>query len=77
MPDRVTGTTYLDPGDRLAGRFDPPRRCVVVTRWGPGAKPRNVAVRYLDEGATAVIPFSRRLRRTTEALTGRTTTKEN
>lgn len=58
-PDRV----YADPGDRLAGRYDPPRLCVVVTQWRPGGGPRNVAVRYLDNGATAVIPFARRLRR--------------
>jgi hypothetical protein len=54
---------YADPGDRLSGRCDPPRRCVVVTQWGKGGGPRNVAVRYLDDGSQAVIPFSRRLRR--------------
>lgn len=69
MPDHVTGTTYLDPGDRLAGRYDPPRRCVVVTRWRPEAKPRNVAVRY-EDGSTAVIPFTRRLRRATGVSCG-------
>jgi hypothetical protein len=54
---------YLDPGDRLTGRYDPPRRCHVITQWGPGAGgPRNVRVRY-EGGATAVSPFSRRLRR--------------
>lgn len=57
--DRV----YLDPGDRLTGRYDPPRPCTVTAQWGPGGGPRNVAVRYLDSGVTAVIPFSRRLRR--------------
>jgi hypothetical protein len=60
----IVGRTYLDPGDRLAGRHDPPRRCVVLTQWGPGGGPRNVAVRY-DDGTTAVVPFSRRLRKTT------------
>jgi hypothetical protein len=64
----VTGRIYLDPGDRLAGRYDPPRRCVVITRWrvvpaGERGAPRNVAVRYLDDGSMAVIPFTRRLRR--------------
>lgn len=58
-PDRV----YADPGDRMAGRYDPPRLCVVVTQWGPGGGPRNVAVRYLDNGQVTVIPFARRLRR--------------
>jgi len=58
-PDRV----YADPGDRLTGRYDPPRPCVVTAQWGPGGGPRNVAVRYLDNQQTAVIPFSRRLRR--------------
>ena len=71
--------TYLDPGDRLSGRYDPPRLCRVLTQWGPvgqpgtpaciwlkpvsSAGPRNVAVRY-DDGSETVIPFSRRLRRT-------------
>ena len=56
MPDHVTGTVYMDPGDRLAGKYDPPRRCVVVTRWRPGARPRNVCVRY-EDGSTDVIPL--------------------
>ena len=59
----MIGRVYLDPGDRLSGRYDPPRRCQVVTRWRRGARPRNVAVRYLDDGSMAVIPFPRRLRR--------------
>jgi hypothetical protein len=64
----VTGHVYLDPGDRMSGRYDPPRRCVVITRWwaaprGQHGGPRNVAVRYLDDGSMAVIPFTRRLRR--------------
>ena len=64
----MTGRVYLDPGDRLSGRYDPPRRCVVLTRWRPVPRgqrgaPHNVAVRYLDDGSTAVIPFPRRLRR--------------
>jgi hypothetical protein len=59
----MIGRVYLDPGDRLSGRYDPPRRCQVVTRWGRGGRPRNVAVRYLDDGTMAVVPFSRRLRR--------------
>lgn len=48
-PDRV----YLDPGDRLAGRFEPPVK----------GSPRNVLVKYLDDGSRVVIPFTRRLRR--------------
>jgi hypothetical protein len=36
MADRITGSRYLDPGDRLSGRHDPSRPCVVLTRWGPG-----------------------------------------
>jgi hypothetical protein len=47
----------------MSGRYDPPRACVVVTQWSKGGGPRNVAVRYLDDGSVAVIPFSRRLRR--------------
>jgi hypothetical protein len=74
---------YLDPGDRLSGRYDPPRLCRVVRQWGPGERaergvpactwhgsrpvaadgPRNVLARY-EDGSEAVIPFSRRLRRT-------------
>lgn len=46
---------YLDPGDRLSGRQDPPRPCRVLTWWGPGGGPRNVLVRYSD-GSQAVIP---------------------
>lgn len=76
----MIGRVYLDPGDRMSGRYDPPRRCVILARWGPirdtgplpgiicaketrKAGPRNVAVRYLDDGTEAVIPFPRRLRR--------------
>ena len=59
----MTGRVYLDPGDRRSGRYDPPRRCMVLTRWGPGGGPRNVAVRYLDDQTEAVIPFPRRLRK--------------
>ena len=54
---------YLDAGSRISGRHDPPLRCVVTTQWGPGGGPKNVAVRYLDDGSHAVIPFPRRLRR--------------
>lgn len=59
----VVGRTYSDPGDRLAGRYDPPRPCQVLTQWGPGGGPRNVRVRYLDDGTEAVVPFPRRLRK--------------
>jgi hypothetical protein len=54
---------YLDPGDRVAGRYEPPRRCRVLAQWGPGGGPRNVEIEYLDDASRAVIPFSRRLRR--------------
>jgi hypothetical protein len=59
---------YLDPGSRASGRYDPPRRCVVLTRPRPIPKgekggPRNVVVEYLDSGERAVVPFPRRLRR--------------
>ena len=69
--DGMVGRSYLDAGDRLGGRFDPPRLVTVLARWGPGGGPRNVLVRYADDGLEAVIPFPRRLRRadtsTTEA----------
>jgi hypothetical protein len=85
----MIGRLYLDPGDLRSGRYDPPRRCIVLARWGPGgepgtlvctwlrppgnAGPRNVAVRYEDDGAAAVIPFPRRLRKVpAEALFGGT-----
>lgn len=54
---------YVDPGSRMSGRYDPPRRCKVLAWWGPGGGPRNVLVTYLDDGSHAVIPFPRRLRR--------------
>lgn len=59
----MIGRAYLDPGDRISGRYDPPRPCTVITKWGPGGGPRNVLVEYSDDGSQAVIPFSRRLRR--------------
>ena len=59
----MTGRIYLDPGSRTSGRYDPPRRCLILTRWGKGGGPRNVAVRYLDNDHEAVIPFPRRLRK--------------
>ena len=65
----MIGREYLDPGDRLSGRFDPPRRCTVLIRWGNGGGPRNVLVRY-EDGAERVIPFSRRLRRAPVARPG-------
>lgn len=58
----IVGRTYLDPGDRWAGRFDPPRECEVLCQWAGGG-PRNVRVRYADTGQVAVIPFARRLRK--------------
>lgn len=65
----MTGTAYLDPGSRASGRYDPPRRCIVLTRWGKGGGPRNVAVEY-EDGSRAVIPFPRRLRRDRDAGRG-------
>lgn len=64
----IKGRTYLDPGDSFAGRFDPPRRCVVLLAGRASTRrnlagPRTVLVRYADNGELAVIPFSRRLRR--------------
>ena len=35
----MVGRAYLDPGDRLSGRRDPPVRVVVLARWGPGGGP--------------------------------------
>ena len=62
MTGGMTGRHYLDPGDRMTGRYDPPQPCRVLARWGPGGGPRNVLVGY-DGGGRAVIPFPRRLRR--------------
>jgi hypothetical protein len=62
----MMGRTYLDGGDRLAGRIDPPVSVVVLARWSPGGGPRNVLVQYPD-GRRAVVPFPRRLRRAVEA----------
>lgn len=58
----MIGRRYLDPGDRLSGRKDPPEVVTVLTRWGPGGGPRNVLIRRPD-GVRTVIPFPRRLRR--------------
>jgi hypothetical protein len=57
----IAGKRYLDPGDRLCGRKDPPELVTVLAQWN-GAGPRNVLVEYQD-GSQAVIPFSRRLRK--------------
>lgn len=59
----MIGRVYLDPGDRLSGRLDPPERVTVRARWGRGGGPRNVLVERAD-GRLAVVPFPRRLRRT-------------
>ena len=53
----MIGRRYLDPGDRLAGRYDPPRPSVVLPRCGVGGGPRNVPVHYHHHGTTAVVPF--------------------
>jgi hypothetical protein len=60
---RTAASAYLDPGDRLAGRYDPHRRCTVLIRWAPGGRPGNVLVRCAADDSEAVIPFSRRLYR--------------
>jgi hypothetical protein len=31
----MLGRAYLDPGSRASGRYDPPRRCAVITPCGP------------------------------------------
>ena len=59
----ITGRTYLDPGDRLSGYYDPPRLCRILTQWAQHGGLRNVAVEYSDNGSRAVMPFTRRLRR--------------
>lgn len=70
----ITGRCYLDPGDKMSGRKDPPELVTVLTQWACTATdeqgrrvsgPRNVAVRYPD-GSVQVIPFSRRLRKVPE-----------
>lgn len=58
----MIGRRYLDPGDRLSGRVDPPVHVTVLVRWGDGGGPRNVLVEY-EDGRREVIPFPRRLRR--------------
>ena len=65
----IAGRVYLDPGDRLAGYQDQPRPCTILVQWGRGGGPRNVTVRYHDDNTTAVIPFSRRLRKPPSATT--------
>jgi hypothetical protein len=76
MTGGMTGRVYLDPGDRKAGRYDPPRLCRVLVGWGPGGGPRNVAVEYLDDGSRSVIPFPRRLRRIIPAREARALVSE-
>lgn len=74
----ITGRQYLDPGDRMSGRKDPPELVTVLAQWactatGPDGRrasgPRNVLVQYPD-GHRAVIPFARRLRKAPEADPG-------
>ena len=72
----MTGRTYLDPGGRLTGHYDPPRPCRILTRWAPRAPgrrggPRNVLAEYPGDGSRAVIPFPRRLGRTDKPMAGR------
>jgi hypothetical protein len=58
----VIGRWYLDAGDRLSGRHDPPVLVTVLVRWGPGGGPRNVLIER-EDGTRDVVPFPRRLRR--------------
>jgi hypothetical protein len=58
----MIGRRYLDPGDRLSGRHNPPRPCRILARWASRGGPRNVLVAY-DHGTHAVIPFPRWRRR--------------
>lgn len=65
----MIGRRYLDGGDRLSGRIDPPQVVTVVRQWGPGGGPRNVLIQRAD-GSRDVIPFPRRLRRLPDAQAG-------
>lgn len=60
--DGMIGRQYLDPGDRLSGRHDPPLLVTVLKQWGSGGGPRNVLIERAD-GSRDVVPFPRRLRR--------------
>jgi hypothetical protein len=46
-------------GTRLVGRryFLGRRPVEVLVGWGPGARVRNVKIRFLDDGAVTVRPF--------------------
>jgi hypothetical protein len=46
-------------GSRLVGRryYVGRREVEVLIGWGPGARQRNVAIRYLDSGERTVRPF--------------------
>jgi hypothetical protein len=46
-------------GSRLIGRryYLGTREVEVVTAWGPGARVRNVSIRFLDTGERVVRPF--------------------
>ena len=46
-------------GTRLIGRryYLGTREVEVVTAWGPGARVRNVGIRFLDTGERVVRPF--------------------
>lgn len=58
----MIGRRYLDRGDRLSGRIDPPQVVTVVWQWGPGGGPRNVHIQRTD-GSRYLVPFPCRLRR--------------
>lgn len=75
----MIGRRYLDPGDRLSGRNDPPVPVTVLIRWGTyrgatapvrwlhGRTPRPRGPRNVlvqrADGTRDVVPFSYRLRR--------------
>jgi hypothetical protein len=46
MPDRITGSSYLERGKPVT----------VLVRWGRGGGPRNVAIRR-EDGQIVVRPF--------------------
>lgn len=75
----MIGRTYLDPGDRLSGRRNPPEPVTVLCGWASPRpapvpdwliwhrEPKRTAPRNVlverEDGTREVIPFSRRLRR--------------
>jgi hypothetical protein len=58
LPGRAMSRTLVG-GTRLVGRryFLGRREVVVRIGWGPGARIRNVRVRFVDDGSEIVRPF--------------------